>query len=198
MDRLRPAAVTSDEKRTLRKDGFGRVIAKTEIADSEELAKLYRETQEVLDFHRRAGIVEYIYFRHDEPIAETKAGAFIAFSNRLWQLGQDKEGRSGIIAHELSHEYFAMQFLQAYQTRNCQKLRVIELECDAFATITMISLGMNPTRYAEALTRIVHHSKASGRLNDGNNTMPSLEARLRVINEISIRFLPTPSRTANR
>jgi len=196
MDRLRPAAVTPDEKNILRKEGFHLVSANTEIRDPAELAKLYAETQEVLDFHHRAGIVEYILFKNADPIAQTKAGAFIALSARLWQLGEDKDGRSGIIAHELSHEYFAMQFLEAYQARDCQKLRVIELECDAFATITLLSLKLNPDRYADALARIVHHSKASEQLNDGNQGMPSLDARLRVIKEIKKRYLQAVTATA--
>lgn len=188
MDRLRPQAVTADEKSTLKQAGFDLVTSKNTIADPTQLAELYRETQDVLQFHHRAGIVEYVYFKHNEPIAETKAGAFIALSNRLWELGKDKEGRSGIIAHELSHEYLALQFLQAYQSHDCEKLRVIELECDAFATITMIALKMNPDRYAEALRRIVHNSKESEKLNDGNNGMPTLEARLQVISEIKKQF----------
>ena len=188
MDKLRPQAVTTEEKVILKQAGFDVVNAKNTINDPAVLAKLYDETREVLQFHHRAGIVEYIYFKHDEPIVETKAGAFIAFANRLWELGQDKDGRSGIIAHELSHEYFALQFFEAYQSHDCAKMRVIELECDALATVTLIALKMNPDRYAYALRRIVHNSKESEKLNDGNNGMPALEARLQVISEIKKQF----------
>jgi len=190
MDHLRPQAVTTDEKSILKQSGFDLVTSKNTINDPIQLAELYRQTQDVLKFHHRAGIVEYVYFKQTIPLIETKAGAFIAFSDRLWELGQDKEGRSGIVAHELSHEYFALQFLRAYQAHDCEKLRVIELECDAFATITLIALKMNPDRYAEALQKIVHSSKESEKLNDGNNGTPALSARLQVISEIKKQFSP--------
>jgi Zn-dependent protease with chaperone function len=189
MDRLRPQAVTPQEKTILRKNGFELVTPKTEITDPALIAELYQQTQKVLEFHHRAGIVEYILFKHEDPLFITKAGAFIAISNRALDLADNDHARSGIIAHELSHEYFAMQFLDAYQTHNCRKLRVIELLCDVFATITMIQLKMDPDRFAEALRKIVHNSKESEQLNDGNKEMPSLEARLRVISEIKKQFL---------
>ena len=103
-------------------------------------------------------------------------------------MANNDQARSGVIAHELSHEYFALQFLEAYQAHNCEKMRIIELLCDVFATITMIQLKMDPDRYAEALRKIVHNSKASEQLNDGNKEMPSLDARLQVISEIKKQF----------
>ena len=188
IDRLRPQAVTPQEKIILRKDGFQLVTPKTEITDPALIAELYRQTQKVLEFHHRAGIVEYILFKHNDPLFITKAGAFIAISSHALELADNDQARSGVIAHELSHEYFALQFLAAYQAHNCEKMRIIELLCDVFATITMIQLKMDPDRYAEALRKIVHNSKASEQLNDGNKEMPSLDARLQVISEIKKQF----------
>lgn len=188
MDRLRPLAVTPEEKAILRKNGFDLVNKKTEINDPARLTKLYRQTRRVLEFHHRAGIVEYILFKNSDPVLITKAGAFIAISDRALELAPDEQARAAIIAHELAHEYFALQFLNAYETRNFEKLRIIELMCDVFAIITMIELKMNPVRYAETLQKIVRHSKESEQLNDGTNGMPSLEARLQVISEINKQF----------
>ena len=184
MNRRRPQAVTPEEKFILRKDGFELVTAETEVTDPDQLGDLYRQTQEVLRFHRRAGIVEYILFRHRDPILITKAGAFIAIASRALEIADNKEAKSGIIAHELSHEYFALEKYEALKSRDCKKLRVIELLCDAFATVTLISLKMDPDKYADALKKIIRNSRESEQLNDGNNGMPSLEARLQVISEI--------------
>lgn len=188
MDQRRPQAVTTEEKAILRKDGFPLINDKTEINDPARLAELYRELQKVLEFHHRAGIVEFILFKNNDPVLITKAGAFIAISNRALEIADNDQARSGIIAHELSHEYFALQFLDAYQTHNCEKLRVIELMCDVFATLTMIKLKMDPDKYADALKKIVHNSKESEQLNDGNKEMPSLDARLQVIAAIKKQF----------
>ena len=187
MDRLRPQAVTAQEKIALRADGFD-LVNKTEINDPALLKALYRRTQKVLEFHHRAGIVEYLLFKNSDPILTTKPGAFISISSRALEKAQNDDALGGIIAHELSHELLAMQFLNAYTTHNCEKLRIIELLCDVFATITMIELKMNPDKFAEALKNIVHNSKAAEQLNDGTKGMPSLEARLQTISEIKKLF----------
>jgi hypothetical protein len=187
MDRLRPQAVTAQEKVALRSEGFD-LVNKTEINDPALLQELYRRTQRVLEFHHRAGIVEYLLFKNSDPVLITKPGAFIAISSRALELAQSDDALNGVIAHELSHELLAMQFLDAYTTHNCEKLRIIELLCDVFATITMIELKMNPDKFADALKDIVHNSKGAEELNDGTKGMPSLEARLQTIAEIKKLF----------
>src|SRR5260370_10232761 len=187
MDRLRPQAVTVQEKVALRADGFD-LINKTEINDPALLKDLYRRTQKVLEFHHRAGIVEYLLFTNSDPILMTKPGAFIALSSRALEIAQSDDALAGIIAHELSHELLAMQFLDAYTTHNCEKLRIIELLCDVFATITMIELTINPAKFTDALKDIVHNSKGAAELNDGTKGMPALEARLQAIAEIKKLF----------
>jgi hypothetical protein len=188
MDRLRPKALTADEKKILKAYGFDLINKDTEINDPALLDELYQRTQRVLEFHHRAGIVEYLLFKNHDPVLMTKAGAFIAISNRALKVIRDDQALCGIVAHELSHEYFAMQFLEARKTRDFQKLRIIELMCDALSTITMLKLDMNPDKYSSALEKIIHNSEASEQLNDGSREMPSLEARLHVIAEIKKQF----------
>jgi hypothetical protein len=188
IDRLRPKALTAEEKKILKAYGFDLINKDTEINNPDVLNQLYLKTQKVLQFHQRAGIVEYLLFKNRDPVLMTKAGAFIAISNRALKIAKNDEALSGIIAHELSHEYFALQFLHARNTRDYEKLRIIELMCDAFATITMIRLAMNPDNYSAALKKIIRNSKASEQLNDGTREMPSLQARLQVISEITKQF----------
>jgi hypothetical protein len=192
MDRLRPQALTVEEKKILKAYGFDLITKDTEIDDPAFLNELYQKTQSVLEFHHRAGIVEYLLFKNRDPVLMTKAGAFIAISNRALKIAKDDEAFSGIIAHELSHEYFAMQYLQARNARDYEKLRIIELMCDALTTITMLKLKMNPDKYAAALEKIIRNSKASEQLNDGSRETPSLQARLHVISEIKKQFSIQP------
>ena len=193
MDRLRPMAVTNQEKSILKSNGFGfnLVNDKTEIKDPQVLSDLYRRTKDALTFHHRDGIVEYVVFKHDSPILITKAGAFIAISTRALRIAKNDDALAGIIAHELSHEYVAMQSLEAHKSNNLEKLRQIELLCDVFATVTLIKLNRDPDKYAQALSDIVHNSKASEELNNGTNGMPTLEARLEVIAQITKLLRPT-------
>ena len=191
MDRLRPKALTAEQKKILKAYGFDLINKHTEINDAAFLKELYQRTQKVLEFHHRAGIVEYLLFKNRDPVLMTKAGAYIAISNRALEIAKDNEALSGIIAHELSHEYFALQYLEARNAHNCEQLRIIELMCDALATITMLKLEMNPDKYSAALQKIIRNSKASEQLNNGSREMPSLQARLQVISEIKKLFPPS-------
>lgn len=197
MDQLRPKALTAEEKKILKADGFDLITKDTEINDQALLNELYRETQRVLEFHHRAGIVEYLLFKNRDPVLMTKAGAFIAISNRALKIAKDDEALSGIIAHELSHEYFALQYLHALNAHDYEKLRIIELMCDALCTITMLKLQMNPDKYSDALEKIIRNSKASEQLNDGTGQMPSLQSRLHVIAEIRKQFSTQPLTSRN-
>ncbi len=188
MDRLRPQALSAEEKKILKAYGFDLINKDTEINDPVFLRELYTKTQKVLEFHHRAGVVEYLLFKNRDPVLMTKAGAYIAISNRALEIAEDKDALSGIIAHELSHEYFALQYLEARNSHNCEMLRIIELMCDALATITMLHLKMNPDKYSDALRKIIGNSKASEQLNDGTREMPSLQARLHVVSEIKKQF----------
>jgi len=197
MDRLRPKALTAEEKQILKAYGFDLINNHTAINDQALLNELYRETQKVLEFHHRAGIVEYLLFKNRDPVLMTKAGAFIAISNRALKLVKDDEALSGIIAHELSHEYFALQYLNALNAHDYKKLRIIELMCDALCTITMLKLQMNPDKYSDALRKIILNSKASEQLNDGAREMPSLQSRLHVIAQIRNQFSTQPLTSRN-
>ena len=188
MDRLRPKRLTAEEKTILKAYGFDLITKDTEITDPTLLNELYRKTQKVLEFHHRAGVVEYLLFNNHDPVLMTKAGAFIAISNRALKIVKDDVALAGIIAHELSHEYFALQFLNAHNAHDNEKLRIIELMCDALTTITMLKLALNPQKYSDALQRIICHSKASEQLNDGSREMPSLAARLHVISSITTQL----------
>lgn len=194
MDRLRPEAVSKEDKLALKAAGFPLVDSNTEITNSLVLKELYKRTQSVLEFHHRAGIVEFIAFRNSDPVLMSKPGAFIAISTRAIELTKNDDALSGVTAHELSHEYFAMQFLDAYNTHNLEKHRKIELLCDAFATVTLIKLKKDPQQYAVALSAIVHNSQSSERLNDGTHEMPTLEARLQVISQVQQLFTQTAAK----
>ena len=188
MDRLRPKALTADDKTILKAYGFDLITKDTEIDNPALLAELYRKTHTVLEFHHRAGIVEYLLFKNRDPVLRTKAGAFIAISNRALKIAKDDAALSGIIAHELSHEYFAMQFLQAHNSKDFKTLRIIEMMCDALATITLLKLEINPDKYSAVLEKIIRNSEASEQLNNGSREMPTLQSRLHVIAQIKKQF----------
>lgn len=184
LDILRPAAVDPQHKKLLKEAGFPLVDTTTEITDPKTLASIYARTRRVLQFHQREGIIEYVVFRNNHPVVMTKAGAYIAIATKTLQLAQTDGALAGIVAHELSHEYVALDFYNARQRQDFAKMRELELLCDAYAVITLVHLGMNPDEYANVLTKIINNSPESQGLNNGANGTPTLEARLTVITQL--------------
>ena len=195
LDILRPAAVSPEGKQSLKEAGFPLIDINTEITDAEKLNSLYARTNKVLQFHHREGIVEYIIFHHDQPIVMTKAGAYIALATKTLKLAQSNEELAGIIAHELSHEYVALDVYKAIQTQDFSKLRELELLCDAYTVITLLHLGIDPNNYSRILTKIINHSPESQELNNGTYGSPSLESRLTLILELKKILKPSELRT---
>jgi predicted Zn-dependent protease len=112
-------------------------------------------------------------------------------------VGSDDAALIGLVAHELAHEYVAMQMLSALRSGDLSRIRELELFCDAVATVVLFNLGLDPAHYARVLRRIATHSQAAAALNDGSNSHPAIAARLKVISDVSdllrsqISFPPT-------
>lgn len=118
----------------------------------------------------------------------------IAISTEVLKIvGPDDAALAGIIAHESAHEYVAMQFLSAVQAHDLEKLRELELFCDAVAVVVLLDLGLDPSRYAQVVSRTANHSKAAAILNDGSNSHPAVGARLRVIRDITLALKASPT-----
>ena len=133
-------------------------------------------------FYRREGAVEFILFRDSRPIIYSKPGRAIIISTGLLNVAGSDQALNGVIAHELMHEYYGQESYAASQRNDTEKLREIELSCDAAATLTMISLGFDPAAYADVLKRMYGNSEISRIMKV--EVTPKLENRLRIIYHI--------------
>jgi predicted Zn-dependent protease len=153
----------------------------------------------VLKFYKRDGIVDLIIFEDTRPIVYSKAGVMIAISTEVLKIvGPDDAALAGIIAHESAHEYVAMQMLSAVQARDLERFRELELFCDAVAVVVLLDLGLDPSRYAQVVSRIANYSTAAVILNDGSNSHPAVDARLRLILDITTSLKGNPSDTLKK
>lgn len=185
LSRLRPAAVSLTDKTILLRD-LPLVNDDNRIKDQGQIDLLRSRLASTLQFFERDQIVELIIFRHTQPIAYSKPGAVVIISTEILKIvGSDDAALIGIVAHELAHEYVAIGFLEALQSRNLSRIRELELFCDAVAVAVMLNLGFDPAQFAKALRTIATHSEAAAELNSGQNSHPALNARLRVISFIS-------------
>jgi Zn-dependent protease with chaperone function len=187
---MRPEAISESDKKKLL-ENLPLVTAANRVSDRKRLEHLVARLQVTLKLHDRAGIVEIIVFNDPRPIVFNKPGVVIVLSTEVLKIvGGDDAALAGVVAHELAHEYVAMPMLYALRATNDVKIQELELFCDAVAVVTLLSLHMNPNSYSKALAKICRHSQAAVSLNDGFSSHPSLDARLKLIAEITVLLEP--------
>src|SRR5262249_25023106 len=59
-----------------------------------------------------------------------------------------------VVAHELGHEYFWGELMEARQRKAHERVREIELRCDGIAAIALIRLGLDPAKLVSAIERM--------------------------------------------
>jgi len=194
LDRLRPEPVNQFDK-TLLIQNLPSLIVQHRVNQNSQLRKLHQRLATTLKVYNRDGIVDLIIFRHSEPIVISNPGVVLAFSSEILRvIGDDDAALIGVAAHELAHEYVALEFLQAIQGNNLSRMRELELFCDAIAVVVLIILRLDPSHYARALRHIATYTNTAAELNDGTKSHPAIEVRLVVISHISAMFSPSSSR----
>lgn len=188
LGRIRPMRVSESDKKILLKD-LPLVASTNRVTDRRELARLSARLLAVLTLHDRSGVVELIVFRDSRPIIYNKPGVVVVLSTEVLKLvGDDDAALIGVVAHELAHEYVAMQTLIALRANDQAKLRRLELFCDAIAVATLLNLNLAPAGYAKVLEHICTHSQSATELNDGSGSHPALAVRLKLISEIQAQL----------
>jgi hypothetical protein len=194
---MRPEAVSQTDKSFLMRE-LPLVNAQNRVEDGRQLGLLYARLEMTLKLFRRSGIVDLVLFRDSGPIVYSKPGVVLVISTEVLKIvGSDDAALIGLVAHELAHEYVAMEMLSALRSRDLSKIRELELFCDAVAVVALLDLGLDPAHYGTALRRIATHSRAAAALNDGSDSHPAIAARLKVISDVSglltsqISFPPT-------
>jgi Zn-dependent protease with chaperone function len=185
---MRPERVSESDKVILTRV-LPVLTDRNRVVDARQLALLSARTEATLRFCQRYGVVDLILFRHSEPIVFSKPGVVLGIATELLKIvGDDDAALAGIVAHELAHEYIALQMLSAVRAGDLSKMRELELFCDAVAVIVLLDLSLDPVHYSRVLKRIARHSPASTALNNGSSTHPAIEQRLQVILDISNLF----------
>ena len=64
-----------------------------------------------------------------------------------------------LAAHEIGHEYVWMEWERARRGADQERLRQLELACDAIAAITLHGLGMNPSALPDGLEKLTRFNR---------------------------------------
>lgn len=88
------------------------------------------------------------------------------------------EELQGVVAHELGHQYFAIEYAAARQDKQFDTVKEVELRCDAVAIITLKHLGLNPRSLTSGISKITKFNEARG-VKNNPDMGTSLEERLK-------------------
>jgi hypothetical protein len=122
-----------------------------ELAPSRRQAEKLWPLQQVLQYHRRDGLIEVKVIDFMQVAVGLHARSFILISAPALRL-LDSEELQALAAHELGHDYFWNDYQEAVDTNNYERAQELELRCDAVAVFTLTELGLNPRKLLSAVT----------------------------------------------
>jgi hypothetical protein len=64
-----------------------------------------------------------------------------------------------LAAHEIGHEYVWTEWLRAHQRADQERLKELELVCDAMAAVTLRQLGMDPLKVIDAIEKVAQFNR---------------------------------------
>jgi hypothetical protein len=170
---IRPAGISAEQRVRL----VASIRKQDIVAPSPKRQTKLNALRPVLEYHERAA-VEVKILRFPIPLAWVGflEGAAVVVSEDALDLLAAEELQA-VIAHELGHEYFAAEFESARKNKQWDKVKEVELRCDAISVITMKSLGLNPDALFSGITKLTKFNEGHG-VKSNPNLVTSLDDRL--------------------
>jgi hypothetical protein len=148
-----------------------REFEKTEFApyrlDDPEMVALVSEViGPALRLYRREGCFKIIIIKHHLPVMMNDSGVIMMISTGLIERAASDDEILGHAAHEIGHDLFwrrtahARQLLELFLSGKATELQAkeargdlakIELECDAFSSLSLAVMGRNPILFGQYL-----------------------------------------------
>jgi len=129
-------------------------IAKSDQAEvSERMKGKLAAIEPILRYHQRDSAIEIRVIKAREAFIRIQGRAVLLISEPALSLLPTPELQA-VIAHELGHEYFWGELVEARQQKEREIMREIELRCDGIAVIALRRLGLDPAKLNSALTTI--------------------------------------------
>jgi hypothetical protein len=172
---------------------------KTEFAphllDDPQITALVAEViRPALVLYRRQDCFKLLVVEHHIPVAMNDSGVLLMLTTGLIERATSDDEILGHVAHELAHDIhwrrtaWARQTLELYERgagtallarKAREELAKIELECDAFSSVTLAAMGYNPGTFGKYLLGVVRDFPDYVLEN-----MPADDARVRVIERV--------------
>lgn len=129
-------------------------LANAEIVKpSEKMQARLTALTSILQYHEREAVLEIKVINAREAFVHFQGRSVLLVSENILRLLSVEELQA-IAAHELGHEYFWGELMEARQQKNFDRMREVELYCDGIAVITLYRLGIDPAKLISALACI--------------------------------------------
>jgi hypothetical protein len=149
LKRVRLPRVSEDHKSEV----LARIAKGEEVGVSDGMKGKLSALDPILRYHERDSVIEVTVIRAREAFIRMQGRAVLLISESALNLLPAPELQA-VVAHELGHEYFWVEFMEARQQKHYELMREIELRCDGIAVIAMLRLKLDPAKLDSALARI--------------------------------------------
>lgn len=123
------------------------------VQPSEKMQAKLAALTPLLQYHERAAVLEIKVLDAPQALVRTQGRSVLLLSETTLRLLSTEELQA-IVAHELGHEYFWGELMQAREQKNYALLREIELRCDGIAVIALHRLGIDAMKLLAAITKL--------------------------------------------
>jgi hypothetical protein len=145
-----------------------------------------REKLDALDavvaYHDRTGAYAVMLIDVPQAAVGLHERALIFISRPALRIVSSAELQA-LVAHEIGHEYFWADFERTRRQRDKLGRRELELKCDGIAMLTLIGLGLDPTRLSNGLGKLTRFNERFGTMVDAEG-YPTLDNRRRFLKDL--------------
>ncbi|MFN0122244.1 MAG: hypothetical protein ACKV2V_17250 [Blastocatellia bacterium] len=104
----------------------------------------------LLQYHKRQAALDIRIVNTPQALVSVQGRAVLLLSENIFRVLRVEELQA-VVAHELGHEYFWGELMEARQQKNYDRMRELELRCDGIAVIALERLGIDATHLISAL-----------------------------------------------
>lgn len=132
---------------------LARIAKGDEVGVSDGMKGKLAALETILRYHERDSVIEIRVIKAREAFIRLQGRAVLLISEPALSLLPAPELQA-VVAHELEHEYFWVEFMEARQQKKHELMREIELRCDGIAVIALLRLKLYPAKLVSAIARI--------------------------------------------
>jgi hypothetical protein len=138
----------------------------------------------VLRLHQRDSVYEIKVISIPQAWTGLHGRAVLLISLPVLRLLESEELQA-LVAHEIGHEYLWQEFAVADRLKNRERLRELELACDAIAVLTLERVGVKADRLSLGLEKAFWFNRERFGWATNESSYPSLSARRKLVKAMS-------------